>query len=95
MLQKLKENIDALLFVFGIVLIVIALNAESMLLAQRMWLLLVAVVIEFWMMMRVVRVEIKIRRGLPSGFWKRLAPGTLPLIVGMYAIGNMYGLLLG
>lgn len=93
MLQKLKENIDALLFVLGIVVIVIALNAESMLMVQRTWLLLVAVVIEFWLMMRVVRDQIKSSRDNSSGFWRRLAPGTLPLIAGMFAFGAMLKML--
>lgn len=93
MIQKLKESIDVVLLVIGIVLIVIALNAESTLLAQRMWLLLVAVVIEFALMRRLVIANIQNSRSASMSIWRKLAPGTLPLIAGMFALGAMLKML--
>lgn len=95
MFQKLKESLDVGLFLLGIALIAFALLIGSLSMAQKVWLLLLASMAEFWVMRRVVYAEIALSRRYPTTFWRRLAPGTLPFIVGAVALAYMLNLVYG
>ncbi|NMG29563.1 hypothetical protein [Aromatoleum evansii] len=95
MFQKLKESLDVGLFLLGIALIAIAVLMGGLSMAQKVWLLSLASMTEFWLMKRVVYAEIAQSRRYPTTFWRKLAPGTLPFIVGAVALAYMLNLVYG
>lgn len=95
MFQKLKESLDVGLFLLGIALIAFALLIGSLSIAQKVWLLVLASMTEFWLMRRVVNAEIDQSHRYPTTLWRKLAPGTLPFIVGAVALAYMLNLVYG
>lgn len=95
MFQKLKDSLDMGLFMFGIALIALAMLTGSLSLVQKVWLLSLAAMTEFWLMRRVVFAEAALSIRYPRPLWRKLAPGTVPFIAGAFALGCMLNLVYG